>query len=69
LALFDSEGPTGTPVKDAQRTKTHDGTRNTISIVWGTNQLPSRTNEATSWYRQLVAKIPGASLEDVRLTA
>ena len=69
LALFDREGPTGTPVKDAQRTKTHDGTRNTISIVWGTNQLPGRTNEATRWYRQLVAQIPGASLEDVTLTA
>ncbi|HEX5058156.1 MAG TPA: hypothetical protein VFV99_02295, partial [Kofleriaceae bacterium] len=38
LALFDTEGPTGTPVKDAQRTKTHDGTLSTISIIWGTNQ-------------------------------
>jgi DNA/RNA-binding domain of Phe-tRNA-synthetase-like protein len=67
LAVFDAEGPTGTPVKDAQRTKTHDGTRTTLSIVWGSNQLPGRTQEATNWYRQLVARIPGATLEDVAL--
>jgi DNA/RNA-binding domain of Phe-tRNA-synthetase-like protein len=67
LAVFDAEGPTGTPVKDAQRTKTHDGTRTTLSIVWGSNQLPGRTRETTSWYRQLVAQIPGATLEDVAL--
>jgi DNA/RNA-binding domain of Phe-tRNA-synthetase-like protein len=67
LAVFDGEGPTGTPVKDAQRTKTHDGTRTTLSIVWGSNQLPGRTQEATNWYRQLVAQIAGATLEDVAL--
>jgi DNA/RNA-binding domain of Phe-tRNA-synthetase-like protein len=67
LALYDGEGPTGTPVKDAQRTKTHDGTRNTLSIVWGSKQLPGRTDEATRWYRQLVASIPGTTLEDVAL--
>jgi DNA/RNA-binding domain of Phe-tRNA-synthetase-like protein len=67
LAVFDAEGPTGTPVKDAQRTKTHDQTRTTLSIVWGSKQLPGRTHEATSWYRQLVASIPGATLEDVAL--
>lgn len=66
-AVFDAEGPTGTPVKDAQRTKTHEGTRTTLSIVWGSNQLPGRTHEATRWYRQLVAQIPGATIEDVTL--
>lgn len=69
IALFDQEGPTGTPVKDAQRTKTHDGTQTTLSIVWGTNKLPGRTAAATAWYRELVATIPGATLEDVMLTA
>ena len=67
IALFDGDGPSGTPVKDAQRTKTHDGTRAALSIVWGSNQLPGHTQEATSWYRQLVASIPGASVEDVVL--
>ena len=65
LALCDAEGPTGTPVKDAQRTKTHDGTRTTLSIVWGTRVLPGRTAKATAWYRELVATIAGASVEDV----
>ena len=69
VALFDQEGPTGTPVKDAQRTKTHDGTQTTLSIVWGTNKLPGRTAAATAWYRELVATIPGATLEDVELRA
>ena len=67
LAVFDAEGPTGTPVKDAQRTKTHDDTRATLSIVWGSKQVPGRTTEATNWYRQLVAQIAGAMLEDVAL--
>jgi DNA/RNA-binding domain of Phe-tRNA-synthetase-like protein len=65
LAIYDSEGPTGTPVKDAQRTKTHDGTRHTLAVVWGTNALPGRTQQATRWYRELVATIPGATNEDV----
>ncbi|HSD87278.1 MAG TPA: phenylalanine--tRNA ligase beta subunit-related protein [Kofleriaceae bacterium] len=68
LAVFDREGPTGTPVKDAQRTKTHDETRTTLAVVWGTNDLPGRTREATAWYRDLVARIPGATNEDVTLT-
>ena len=65
LAVFDAEGPTGTPVKDAQRTKTHDGTRSTLSIVWGTRALPGRTQQATAWYRELVAQIPGATIEEI----
>jgi DNA/RNA-binding domain of Phe-tRNA-synthetase-like protein len=67
IAVFDAEGPTGTPVKDAQRTKTHDETRVALSVVWGSKQLPGRTAAATSWYRNLVAQIPGAVIEDVEL--
>ncbi len=69
LAVFDREGPTGTPVKDAQRTKTHDGTTRTLAVIWGTNALPGRTQAATAWYRELVAMIPGATSEDVELCA
>jgi DNA/RNA-binding domain of Phe-tRNA-synthetase-like protein len=65
ICLHDAQGPTGTPVKDAQRTKTHDGTRATISILWGTRALPGRTYEATQWYRHLMDRIPGATVEDV----
>jgi DNA/RNA-binding domain of Phe-tRNA-synthetase-like protein len=67
LAIYDREGPTGTPVKDAQRTKTHDGTVRTLAVVWGTNALPGRTQQATRWYRDLVATIAGTTNEDVSL--
>jgi len=65
LAVYDREGPTGTPVKDAQRTKTHDGTQYTLAVIWGTNALPGITAQATNWYRELVATIPGATNEPV----
>jgi DNA/RNA-binding domain of Phe-tRNA-synthetase-like protein len=67
LCLYDAQGPTGTPVKDAQRTKTHDGTRNAIAIVWGTTALGDRTAATTRWYRELGAAIPGCVIEDVVL--
>lgn len=69
LALWDGAGPTGTPVKDAQRTKTSDGTRMTLAIVWGTSALPGHTAATTQWYRELVAAIPGALTEPVLLVA
>lgn len=68
ICLYDAQGPTGTPVKDAQRTKTHDATRNTIAIVWGTSALGDRSAIATRWYRELCARIPGATVEDVALS-
>ncbi|MBA3453729.1 MAG: hypothetical protein H0T42_11610, partial [Deltaproteobacteria bacterium] len=54
ICVFDAQGPTGTPVKDAQRTKTHDGTRVALSIVWGTTALGDRTRATTRWYRELM---------------
>ncbi len=68
LALTDAAGPCGTAVKDAQRTKTHAGTRTLLSILWGSSALPGRTATATRWYRELTATIPGATTEDVGLT-
>lgn len=65
LCVYDAQGPTGTPVKDAQRTKTHADTRATLSVVWGTTALPGRAAAATRWYRALVETIPGVALEDV----
>ncbi|MEJ7600982.1 MAG: phenylalanine--tRNA ligase beta subunit-related protein [Kofleriaceae bacterium] len=67
VCLFDASGPTGTPVKDAQRTKTSAATRAAIVIVWGTRALVGRTAATTRWYRELVAKIDGASTQDVAL--
>ena len=67
VCLCDAEGPTGTPVKDAQRTKTHDGTTTVLAIVWGTRALPGRTAVTVRWYRELMSAI--AAVEDVELTA
>lgn len=64
LCLFDAEGPCANAVKDAQRTKTTADTRATLSILWGSNALPGRANEAGLWYRQLLTHA-GATTEDV----
>ena len=69
VALCDGEGAAGTPVKDAQRTKTHAATRATISIVWGSRELPGRTARATAWYRELSALVMDAAIEDCALLA
>ncbi len=67
VCLYDEEGPSGSPVKDAQRTKTDDDTRCTLSIVWGTRALPGRAVSAARWYRELIAAIEGAEVVDVAL--
>ncbi|MDI1436038.1 phenylalanine--tRNA ligase beta subunit-related protein [Polyangium sorediatum] len=64
LCLFDAEGPSANGVKDAQRTKTHAGTRRTLSVVWGTRALPGRAREAAAWYRRLLEEA-GATVDVV----
>lgn len=54
LVLADADGPCANAVKDAQRTKTCEVTRRTLSIVWGTRTLVGRANETSEWYRQLL---------------
>ena len=54
ISLHDAEGPCAGPVKDSQRTKTHDGTTKTLSIIWGTNTFQDRTQAADTWYRALL---------------
>jgi DNA/RNA-binding domain of Phe-tRNA-synthetase-like protein len=54
ICLHDGLGPCGGPVKDSERTKTHDGTTRTLSIVWGTTQLPGRTEATARWYGALL---------------
>lgn len=62
LCLFDTDGPCGSAVKDAQRTKTTPETRRTLSLVWGTNVLPGRAEQTESWYRSLLEQ-HGATTE------
>lgn len=54
LCLFDGEGPCGSAVKDAQRTKTTADTRRTLSVIWGTKALPGRAEQSENWYRLLL---------------
>ncbi len=54
LCLFDSHGPCGNAVKDSQRTKTSPSSRRTLSIIWGTNVLQGRSDEAEAWYHDLL---------------
>ncbi len=54
VSLQDADGPCGGPVKDSQRTKTHDGTVRTLSVVWGTRALEGRTAATAAWYRELL---------------
>jgi len=67
LAVLDSEGPTGTPVKDAQRTKTHDGTRNTLAVVWGTRERPGRTAPPHAWFRGRPSRMAAGTNADVQV--
>lgn len=66
LCLFDSEGPSANSVKDSQRTKTHEGTRRTLSIIWGTRALPGLAEETFEFYRGLLVA-GGASVEVVEV--
>lgn len=63
LALCDREGPAGTPVKDAQRTKTHAGTVNTLTVIWGSNALPGRAANAHADYVRLLGTLAGVRVE------
>src|SRR5262249_42415902 len=54
LCLFDADGPCANAVKDAQRTKTDDATRRTLSVIWGTNALPGRAAKTAEWHRSLL---------------
>ncbi len=64
LCLFDAQGPCANGVKDSQRTKTHEGTRRTLSILWGHDALEPRVERATAWYRELL-QAAGAATETV----
>jgi DNA/RNA-binding domain of Phe-tRNA-synthetase-like protein len=64
LCLCDADGPCANAVKDAQRTKTHDATRRTLSIVWGTKALGDLAARATELYRALLDEA-GAKTFDV----
>ena len=67
VCLYDSVGPIGNAVKDSQRTKTHEETRETLSVIWGVAGFEDRLDEADECYRALVEQISGATVEPVSL--
>jgi DNA/RNA-binding domain of Phe-tRNA-synthetase-like protein len=62
VGLHDALGPCGNAVKDSQRTKTHEGTRETLSVLWGVRGHEDRLAAATAWYRELL-RLAGAATE------
>ena len=54
LAMPGLDGVAATAVKDAQRTKTNEATRQTLSVVWGVAGHEARVAAALEWYRRLL---------------
>lgn len=54
LCLFDSNGPCANAVKDSQRTKTNDQTKNVFVLIWGSIKLEDRSVKAADWYQGLI---------------
>ena len=57
LCVHDADGPCANAVKDSQRTKTHPGTRRTLSVIWGTSACPERAARAVAWYAELLGRL------------
>jgi DNA/RNA-binding domain of Phe-tRNA-synthetase-like protein len=64
LCVFDADGPCANAVRDSQRTKTHAGTRSTLSVVWGCTGFEDRLRAALDWYRHLL-EATGATIEPI----
>ena len=64
VCLFDAEGPCANAVKDCQRTKTNESTRRTLSVIWGTVELPGHTDATFAWYRELLEEV-GATVQPI----
>jgi DNA/RNA-binding domain of Phe-tRNA-synthetase-like protein len=56
LCLYDADGACANAVKDAQRTKTRDQTRRTLSVIWGCSGHEQRLSEALAWYQHLLQR-------------
>jgi DNA/RNA-binding domain of Phe-tRNA-synthetase-like protein len=57
ICLFDAQGPCANPVKDAQRTKTHEGTTRTLTVIWGVEGFQDRLAAALEWYREILHRM------------
>jgi DNA/RNA-binding domain of Phe-tRNA-synthetase-like protein len=57
LCVFDADGPCANAVKDSQRTKTHDGTERTLTVIWGAAGYEQILSRATEWYQDLLGRL------------
>lgn len=67
ICLFDASGPCANGVKDSQRTKTSVKTTRTISMIWGTRELPEQSKKTADWYRAMLES-GGANTANITLT-
>ena len=63
LCLCDAEGPCANAVKDSQRTKTHEGTLRTLSVLWGVRGHEAALDRACVWYCELLTRLGSTSSE------
>lgn len=49
LCVHDAHGPCASPVKDPMRTKTRPETTTTLTVVYGTSDLPGRAEAVAGW--------------------
>ncbi len=59
LSLWDADGPCANAVKDAHRAKTTDGTRRTLTLIWGTTAWPGRADALLAWSVAQVRRLGG----------
>ncbi len=60
LCLHDGQGPCANAVKDSQRAKTHEGSTCTLTLIWGTRDLPGRALGVSSWHQQINQRLGGS---------
>jgi hypothetical protein len=53
-------------VKDAQRTKTHDGTTRTLTVIWGVEGFEENLLAALEWYGEILEGL-GAEVRAVEV--
>jgi DNA/RNA-binding domain of Phe-tRNA-synthetase-like protein len=64
ICLYDTLGPCGNPVKDAQRIKTQGDTTRTLTVLWGVADFQEQQGAAVAWYQEILRKV-GGSVRDV----
>ncbi|MCB9758313.1 MAG: hypothetical protein H6739_00595 [Alphaproteobacteria bacterium] len=62
VALADQVGFCANAVKDSHRTKTHEGTRRVLGVIWGSVELEGRCGQALGWFRDMITAV-GAEVE------